>query len=185
MGRLSSHQRHRSKSIKLILPFSRLFPTCLSGPSLILPHQLSCAPSGKKASHRMHSRLATRAFRIPTASFTYKPTSYRATMTTASSTANGNGAAHPSAFAPPPTAPDASKAGKFTLPDPVSSQDKSKPSSTPGTYRNVEKHDNAAMRVRVGRDFRSDTLTIPTDEMFEVMRHASRGDDVYEVRVCF
>ncbi|KAL1924320.1 uncharacterized protein VTP21DRAFT_7355 [Calcarisporiella thermophila] len=28
-------------------------------------------------------------------------------------------------------------------------------------------------------DFRSDTLTKPTDEMFEAMRNASRGDDVY------
>ncbi|KAG0224900.1 Threonine aldolase [Actinomortierella wolfii] len=28
-------------------------------------------------------------------------------------------------------------------------------------------------------DFRSDTLTEPTDEMFEVMKAASRGDDVY------
>ncbi|KAE8209426.1 hypothetical protein CF327_g6587 [Tilletia walkeri] len=31
----------------------------------------------------------------------------------------------------------------------------------------------------VGRDFRSDTLTIPTDSMFEAMKVASRGDDVY------
>ncbi|KAG0243474.1 pyridoxal phosphate-dependent transferase [Mortierella sp. GBAus27b] len=29
-------------------------------------------------------------------------------------------------------------------------------------------------------DFRSDTLTQPTDEMFTIMRNASRGDDVYE-----
>ncbi|KAK3811154.1 MAG: pyridoxal phosphate-dependent transferase [Benniella sp.] len=29
-------------------------------------------------------------------------------------------------------------------------------------------------------DFRSDTLTQPTDEMFAIMRDASRGDDVYE-----
>ncbi|KAI9314967.1 pyridoxal phosphate-dependent transferase [Dichotomocladium elegans] len=29
-------------------------------------------------------------------------------------------------------------------------------------------------------DFRSDTVTAPTDEMFEVMKNASRGDDVFE-----
>ncbi|KAF9177222.1 EH domain-containing protein 1 [Haplosporangium sp. Z 11] len=32
---------------------------------------------------------------------------------------------------------------------------------------------------RVTADFRSDTLTQPTDEMFRVMQQASRGDDVY------
>ncbi|GAA5888578.1 hypothetical protein JCM6882_009003 [Rhodosporidiobolus microsporus] len=31
----------------------------------------------------------------------------------------------------------------------------------------------------VSRDFRTDTLTLPTDEMVEAMRYASRGDDVY------
>ena len=30
-------------------------------------------------------------------------------------------------------------------------------------------------------DFRSDTVTAPTDEMFEVMKAASRGDDVFQV----
>ena len=30
-------------------------------------------------------------------------------------------------------------------------------------------------------DFRSDTVTRPTDEMFDVMRNASRGDDVFDV----
>lgn len=30
-------------------------------------------------------------------------------------------------------------------------------------------------------DFRSDTVTAPTDEMFDVMKMASRGDDVFEV----
>lgn len=32
-------------------------------------------------------------------------------------------------------------------------------------------------------DFRSDTVTKPTDEMFDIMRNASRGDDVYNVNV--
>lgn len=31
----------------------------------------------------------------------------------------------------------------------------------------------------------SDTITIPTDEMFDLMKHASRGDDVYGVRPLF
>ena len=35
----------------------------------------------------------------------------------------------------------------------------------------------------VGRDLRSDTLTVPTDAMFEAMKLASRGDDVYLVRL--
>jgi hypothetical protein len=33
--------------------------------------------------------------------------------------------------------------------------------------------------------FRSDTITMPTDEMFDLMRFASRGDDVYGVRSAF
>ncbi|KAG0662778.1 Threonine aldolase [Rhodotorula mucilaginosa] len=32
---------------------------------------------------------------------------------------------------------------------------------------------------KISRDFRTDTITMPTDEMFDLMRHASRGDDVY------
>lgn len=40
-------------------------------------------------------------------------------------------------------------------------------------------HDNDAKLQAVGRDFRSDTVTIPTERMFEAMRQASRGDDVY------
>lgn len=31
-------------------------------------------------------------------------------------------------------------------------------------------------------DLTSDTATLPTDEMFEVMKMASRGDDVFQVR---
>jgi threonine aldolase len=31
-------------------------------------------------------------------------------------------------------------------------------------------------------DFRSDTVTAPTDEMFDIMKSASRGDDVFQVR---
>lgn len=34
-------------------------------------------------------------------------------------------------------------------------------------------------------DFRSDTVTAPTDEMFEVMKNASRGDDVFEASSVF
>lgn len=30
-------------------------------------------------------------------------------------------------------------------------------------------------------DFRSDTVTAPTDEMFDLMKHASRSDDVFQV----
>jgi hypothetical protein len=30
-------------------------------------------------------------------------------------------------------------------------------------------------------DFRSDTVTAPTDEMFDIMKSASRGDDVFQV----
>lgn len=30
-------------------------------------------------------------------------------------------------------------------------------------------------------DMTSDTATIPTDEMFDIMKAATRGDDVYQV----
>lgn len=30
-------------------------------------------------------------------------------------------------------------------------------------------------------DFRSDTVTAPTDEMFDLMKNASRNDDVFQV----
>lgn len=30
-------------------------------------------------------------------------------------------------------------------------------------------------------DFRSDTVTAPTDEMFDLMKSASRSDDVFQV----
>lgn len=30
-------------------------------------------------------------------------------------------------------------------------------------------------------DLTSDTATVPTDEMFDIMKSASRGDDVYQV----
>lgn len=33
-------------------------------------------------------------------------------------------------------------------------------------------------------DFRSDTVTAPTDEMFDIMKSASRGDDVFQVSAC-
>lgn len=130
----------------------------------------------------MSCRLAIKAIRLPTLNSSLRLPNRRSIMTTTTNTANGGSSnGHLPAFAPPPPAPDTSKAGKFTLPDPVSSQDKSKPAGTSDALRNADRHDNAAMRIRVGRDFRSDTLTIPTDEMFEVMKHASRGDDVYEV----
>jgi hypothetical protein len=32
-------------------------------------------------------------------------------------------------------------------------------------------------------DFRSDTVTRPTDEMFDIMRNASRDDDVHDVNI--
>ncbi|GAA5864723.1 hypothetical protein JCM8547_008283 [Rhodosporidiobolus lusitaniae] len=38
---------------------------------------------------------------------------------------------------------------------------------------------NEQRRKTVSRDFRTDTITVPTDEMLELMAHASRGDDVY------
>lgn len=31
-------------------------------------------------------------------------------------------------------------------------------------------------------DLTSDTATVPTDEMFDIMKAATRGDDVYQVR---
>jgi threonine aldolase len=31
-------------------------------------------------------------------------------------------------------------------------------------------------------DLTSDTATIPTDEMFDIMKTATRGDDVYQVK---
>lgn len=34
-------------------------------------------------------------------------------------------------------------------------------------------------------DLTSDTATIPTDEMFDIMKQATRGDDVYQVRNFF
>lgn len=43
------------------------------------------------------------------------------------------------------------------------------------------KPDNKAMLEKVARDFRTDTITVPTEEMIAAMADASRGDDVYEV----
>jgi threonine aldolase len=34
-------------------------------------------------------------------------------------------------------------------------------------------------------DMVSDTATIPTDEMFDIMKAATRGDDVYQVKIKF
>ncbi|GAA99456.1 uncharacterized protein L969DRAFT_86717 [Mixia osmundae IAM 14324] len=36
-----------------------------------------------------------------------------------------------------------------------------------------------AQEAKLRRDFRTDTITFPTDEVFELMRQATRGDDVY------
>lgn len=44
------------------------------------------------------------------------------------------------------------------------------------THKSIECDPNAKMY-----DFRSDTTTAPTDEMFDIMKSASRGDDVFEV----
>ncbi|KDN39005.1 hypothetical protein K437DRAFT_259207 [Tilletiaria anomala UBC 951] len=78
-------------------------------------------------------------------------------------------------IAAPPSAPSSITASDFKLPPPTRTQSLSK-----GPEAVVDKHDNVAMLHRVSRDFRSDTLTIPTDDMFIVMANASRGDDVYE-----
>ncbi|CAO1636372.1 unnamed protein product [Parajaminaea phylloscopi] len=66
---------------------------------------------------------------------------------------------------PPPELPEPSSgaAPRFQLP------------TVPG---HLDSHDNVAKLRAVGRDFRSDTVTIPTDSMFAAMSRASRGDDV-------
>ncbi|KAF8350253.1 pyridoxal phosphate-dependent transferase [Amanita rubescens] len=40
-------------------------------------------------------------------------------------------------------------------------------------------HDNAIKRKEIARSFISDTLTVPTEEMYEYARQATLGDDVY------
>ncbi|PWN43598.1 hypothetical protein IE81DRAFT_322256 [Ceraceosorus guamensis] len=45
--------------------------------------------------------------------------------------------------------------------------------------RRQELPDNEAKLATISRDLRSDTLTVPTDSMFQAMQRASRGDDVY------
>lgn len=35
--------------------------------------------------------------------------------------------------------------------------------------------------TQVEYDFSSDTATVPTNEMFDIMKLASRGDDVFQV----
>ncbi|KNZ58756.1 threonine aldolase [Puccinia sorghi] len=42
-----------------------------------------------------------------------------------------------------------------------------------------EPKSNEEKRTLIARDFRSDTMTAPTEEMFEFMKNASIGDDVY------
>ncbi len=84
-----------------------------------------------------------------------------------------NGTSHAS-YEPAPLPKSAVQAAApFTLPAPA-------PNKQTGAAPGPVHVDNAAMLHRVSRDFRSDTLTIPTDEMFAVMQAASRGDDVYE-----
>ncbi|ORY78091.1 pyridoxal phosphate-dependent transferase [Leucosporidium creatinivorum] len=41
------------------------------------------------------------------------------------------------------------------------------------------KRANARKAAEIARDFRTDTITVPTDEMCAIMSRASRGDDVY------
>ncbi|KAE8246990.1 hypothetical protein A4X06_0g4776 [Tilletia controversa] len=48
----------------------------------------------------------------------------------------------------------------------------------PNAYQTSDARNEDKLKA-VSRDFRSDTLTIPTDAMFEAMKQASRGDDVY------
>ncbi|PWN20144.1 hypothetical protein BCV69DRAFT_283681 [Microstroma glucosiphilum] len=62
-------------------------------------------------------------------------------------------------------------------PTPASSTPRFKLPEVSG-HRDV--HDNDAKLLSISRDFRSDTLTIPTDSMMEAMKLASRGDDVYQ-----
>ncbi|KAK4055903.1 OPT super [Microbotryomycetes sp. JL221] len=38
---------------------------------------------------------------------------------------------------------------------------------------------NELKQKQISRDFRTDTITTPVEELFEVMKNASRGDDVY------
>ncbi|PWN48455.1 hypothetical protein IE53DRAFT_319342 [Violaceomyces palustris] len=51
--------------------------------------------------------------------------------------------------------------------------------SKPLLGENQVKADNKAKREQISRDFRSDTLTIPTEEMIAAMAEATMGDDVY------
>jgi threonine aldolase len=38
------------------------------------------------------------------------------------------------------------------------------------------------LKEKIIYDMTSDTATKPTDQMFEIMKQATRGDDVYHVR---
>lgn len=48
----------------------------------------------------------------------------------------------------------------------------------PAVSAHSDVHENEIKLRAIGRDFRSDTVTIPTDAMFVAMSRASRGDDV-------
>ncbi|EGG01125.1 uncharacterized protein MELLADRAFT_50198 [Melampsora larici-populina 98AG31] len=53
-------------------------------------------------------------------------------------------------------------------------------SSLPPTQTGLfEPESNEEKRFLISRDFRSDTMTAPTEDMFEFMKDASIGDDVY------
>lgn len=53
-------------------------------------------------------------------------------------------------------------------------------SSLPPTQADLfEPESNEEKRFLISRDFRSDTMTAPTEDMFEFMKNASIGDDVY------
>ncbi|CAO3565790.1 unnamed protein product [Mortierella alpina] len=69
-----------------------------------------------------------------------------------------------------------SKPVQSALPALCSSLRLSSTSSSPA-FSTLMHHPSVSDHVKA--DFRSDTLTQPTDEMFRIMQQASRGDDVY------
>ncbi|KAH9818038.1 pyridoxal phosphate-dependent transferase [Melampsora americana] len=52
-------------------------------------------------------------------------------------------------------------------------------SLSPTQSKSIEPESNEEKRFLISRDFRSDTMTAPTEDMFEFMKKASIGDDVY------
>ncbi|CAO1615089.1 unnamed protein product [Sympodiomycopsis kandeliae] len=85
------------------------------------------------------------------------------------------------------TVPTSSSASTATSDQPSSSARLGLNPSQPGPKFELpqvkghrEVHDHESRLKTVSRDFRSDTLTVPTERMFKAMADASRGDDVYE-----